>query len=250
MNSAMFEICAKTDVGQKRTTNEDSWLSVRVGDAWLVAVADGLGGHAAGEVASKIALTELAESMKEWEKQADMRQALERAIAKANTEIFRLSEENSSFRGMGTTLVVAVLIDKRVLIANVGDSRAYWVRADRIEQITRDHSLVQELLDRQTISKEEAFNHPQKNIVTRTLGTQSQLIPDLYDDRLSEQLLLLCSDGLTDSLSDQDILDTVVHSSNIDDACTRLIDAANAKGGRDNITLVLVKKPGPFLLVN
>ncbi len=235
-----LEVCYKTDTGMKRASNEDSLLVVKLGEVHLLAVADGLGGHAAGEVASRLALIEIEEFLKTNLAEGNLRDAMQGAIAKANREIYLLSKENPSYAGMGTTVVAAIVFDNRALIANIGDSRAYLI-GDGIRQITKDHSLVQELVDRKMITQEEAFNHPQSNIVTRTLGTESEVSPDFYEEELFGRLLLLCSDGLSDLLRDQEILETVVASPDLDEACTRLINRANEKGGKDNITVVLAR---------
>ncbi|MCL0080578.1 Stp1/IreP family PP2C-type Ser/Thr phosphatase [Dehalococcoidia bacterium] len=228
---------------EKKSANEDSLLVVKLGEVYLLAVADGLGGHAAGEVASRLALIEIEEFLKTNLAEGNLRDAMQGAIAKANREICLLSKENPAYAGMGTTLVAALVFDNRALIANIGDSRAYLI-GNGIRQITRDHSLVQELVDREVIAAEEAFDHPQRNIVTRTLGMESEVSPDFYDEELSGRLLLLCSDGLSDLLRDQEILETVVASPNLDEACTRLINRVNEKGGKDNITVVLAREDG------
>lgn len=234
-----LDICCKTDVGKKRTVNEDSPLVKQMGDLYLLAVADGLGGHSAGEVASRVALVEIEEYLKTNLREDNIQEAMERAIAKANKEVFLLSKENSAYAGMCTTLVAALVSDNKVLIANVGDSRAYLI-GDNIWHTT-DHSLVQELVTRRVIAEEEAFDHPQKNIVTRTLGAETEVSADFYNEELSGKTLLLCSDGLTDMLRDREIRETIAVLANLDEACTRLIDLANERGGKDNITVILAR---------
>ncbi|MFQ5975420.1 MAG: Stp1/IreP family PP2C-type Ser/Thr phosphatase [Candidatus Hydrothermarchaeales archaeon] len=236
----MLEVCSKTDIGKKRNINEDSFLTKRLGEFYILAVADGLGGHAAGEVASKIALIEIEEFLKANIGKQDLQKVMEAGISKANKEIYRLSKENPSYAEMRTTIVMAVVAEKNVLIANVGDSRAYLI-GNTIGQVTKDHSLVQELLDKKIITVEEAFHHPQKNIVTKVLGGESEVKPDLYTIELDQNVLLLCSDGLTGSLRDEEIMEIVVDSKDIDNACAKLIDSANEKGGKDNITVILAK---------
>ena len=238
-----LEVCYKTDVGKKRSVNEDSLVAKRLGDVYLLAVADGLGGHAAGEVASRVGLIELEESLKNSLSAEKVIEALKGAITKANREIYLLSKENADYRGMGSTLVVAVVVGNKAVIANVGDSRVYLV-GNAIERITKDHSLVQELIDKQVITEEETFDHPQKNIVTRSLGLEEEVTPDFYEVELGRKTLLLCSDGLSDALRDDEIRDIITASSSLDEACTKLIDSANQKGGADNITVVLAKVAG------
>jgi len=240
---ASLETSCRTDVGRRRAENQDSLLVSRVGNAHLLAVADGLGGHAAGAVASRVATIEMEQFLKANLTEDNPVAALKQAIAKANKEIYLLSRENPAYAGMGTTLVAAILLPERVWVANVGDSRAYLV-GDAIEQVTKDHSLVQQLVDGNVITPDEAFGHPQKNIVTRTLGLDEEPNPDLYEDvELSGRVLLLCSDGLTDSLRDEEIRSLVVASANLDEACTRLVDLANEKGGADNISVVMARQP-------
>lgn len=236
-----LEVCCKTDVGKKRNANEDSLLAVSLGNAHLLAVADGLGGHAAGEVASRVALIEIEGFLRTSLPRENLRDAMKGAIAKANREIILLSKENPSYAGMGSTLVAAVVSQNKALIANVGDSRAYLI-GDEIRWKTKDHSLVQELVDGNLITEEEAFNHPQKNIVTMTLGLENEVFPDFYDVELSGSILLLCSDGLSDSLRDEEIRKTIAASANLDEACTNLINLANDKGAADNITVILARE--------
>jgi protein phosphatase len=236
-----LDICSKTDVGRVRTTNEDSLLVVPLGTVHILAVADGLGGHAAGEVASRIALIEIEEFLKANLAGNNLREAIGGAVAKANKEIWLLSKENAAYEGMGSTLVLAIVSGDKALIANVGDSRAYLM-GDGVRQVTKDHSLVRELVDRGVISEEQAVGHPQKNIVTRSLGAKEEVVPDFYDWELSGNTLLLCSDGLTDTLSENEIIETIVASADLDEACSRLIDLANRKGATDNITVILARE--------
>lgn len=236
-----LEVCYKTDIGKQRGVNEDSLLAVQLGELHLLAVADGLGGHAAGDLASRVALIEMEESVKVNLSSVNLPDAIKGAISKANREICLLSKENPAYAGMGSTLVAAVLFKSKALIANVGDSRAYMV-GNEIRQITKDHSLVQELVNSKAITEWEAGNHPQKNIVTKALGMEDEVCPDLYEVDVSGRILLLCSDGLSDSLRDEDIRKTVVTSKNLDEACTSLTNLANERGAADNITVVLARE--------
>ncbi|MFC1926948.1 Stp1/IreP family PP2C-type Ser/Thr phosphatase [Chloroflexota bacterium] len=237
-----LEICCKTDVGIKRAVNEDSLLAVKFGETNLLAIADGLGAHAAGEVASKVALIEIEAFLRvNLYKEENFRDTLRGAIDKANREIYLLSKENLAYKGMGSTLVAAVFTQNKVLIANIGDCRAYMI-GDEIKQITKDHSLVRELVDMKAITEEEAFNYPQKNIVTRALGMESKVQPDLYEAELAGRILLLCSDGLINALRDYEILQSLAGSVSLDETCTRLIDLANEKGGEDNISVILARE--------
>lgn len=230
-------ICYKTDAG-KREKNEDSLLVRKLGEFYILAVADGLGGHAAGEVASKVALIEVEEHLKKSLSRENIKEAMRDAILKANSEIYRLSKENPEYSGMGTTLVLAVVFENKAVIANAGDSRAYLIGKD-IRRITKDHSLVQELVDRKIITEQEAFNHPQKNVVTNAIGIEEDVRIDFYEVEL-EGFLLLCSDGLSDFVRDEEIRDVVLNAEKPEDACERLVSIAKERGD-DNITVILLK---------
>ncbi len=254
--------CGATDKGG-RTNNEDAYDTVTLehahGNLHLLAVADGLGGGAAGEVASRIAVIELVGMVKrrvaarKTITPETMKELLRAGFAKANEEICYQSNLVLGRRNMGTTLVAALLLDDGTgVVANVGDSRAYLIESgeggrDRggggIVQVTMDHSYVQELVNRGTIDEDEAFSHPKKNIVTKVIG-QKGIKPDLYDVELGGGVLLLCSDGVSDTLEDAEIYAAVSisMSRNRDDGCGRLVKAALARGARDNVTVVLASR--------
>lgn len=239
---ASLEICYLTDSGG-RNTNEDELLIKSVEQLHILAVADGIGGCAAGEVASSVALTEIEKSLEANLEEGDIGNVVKEAVAKANKEIYLLSKENPEYAGMGTTLVMALIQQGKVVIANVGDSRAYHLSGGQIRQISRDHSVVQVLIERGMITEEEARHHPQRNSLTRALGAEPQVEVDLYNTKLKRgDILMLCSDGLTDSLSDEEINEVVRSASNMDKACAELIRRANEKGGKDNITVVLARE--------
>lgn len=248
-----------TDVGMVRDLNEDSLLSLRMdrvrcslGEAiGLVAVADGMGGHAAGDVASGLAINVLATRMVNLflapylaanEGTSDLRpeEWLERAVQAANTEIFVRRQDLRC--NMGTTLVAAVVIADTAYIANVGDSRAYLINADGIRQITTDHSLVGRLVAMGHITQEEARVHPQRNVIYRTLGDEPEVEVDSYALCLQPgDRLLLCSDGLSSIVEDPEIWSAVIHNTSPQDACERLVQQANHRGGQDNISVVVVQ---------
>ena len=234
-----MKIASLTDSG-KRANNEDSLAVTRFGDIYLLAVADGLGGHSAGEIASGLAVIELEEAVNKGfsEGITDFRMLLQQAFEKTNREIYSLARENPDYSNMGTTLVAALIEEERCVIANIGDSRAYLI-GEEIKQQTKDHSFVQELVDRGIISEEEAFDHPEKNIITRVMGTDADIKPDLYEIRIRGQYLLLCSDGLTDSLRGEEIRRIIISSKDLDEACEKLINSAKETNGRDNITVIL-----------
>lgn len=238
---AELEVVAKSDVGRKRTINEDSVLVIKLNNFHLLAVADGLGGHAAGEVASKITLEKIGEYLKSHPNIINTKDSFREAIVDANKEIYGLSQQKPEYAGMGTTLVAAVISSSSALICNIGDSRAYLLN-NEIRQITKDHSVVQELVDRKVISEEEAFDHPQKNLVTRTIGISNSADLDFYEENITGKLLLLCSDGLSDMLRNSEIFETINSCSTLEEACTALIDTANERGGKDNISVILARE--------
>jgi serine/threonine protein phosphatase PrpC len=224
---------ASSDVGQLRTGNEDSFL---VDDRLaLYAVADGMGGHQAGEVASAVALEALRAAVASG-------QAIDAAIVRANSAVFEKAATDRGLTGMGTTLTaVAVLGESTLLIGHVGDSRAYRIRDGAIEQLTDDHSLVEELVREGRLSPEEAEVHPQRSIITRALGIDPQVEVDLYTiEARTGDRILICSDGLSNMIRGADMLRIAALESDPRIAADRLVDAANEAGGEDNITVVLV----------
>ena len=249
--------CGATDKGG-RSNNEDAYDAITIehasGNLHLLAVADGLGGGAAGEVASKLAIIELVETVKrrvaarKTITPETMKELLTAGFAKANEEICYQAKLVPERHNMGTTLVAALLRDDgRAVVANVGDSRAYLIGGgdsgcdgSGIVQVTRDHSYVQGLVDRGVITEDEAFDHSDKNIVTKIIG-QEGVEPDLYDVELGRGTLLLCSDGVSDTLKDAEIQAAVSisRSRSRDDGCGRLVKAALARGAKDNVTVVL-----------
>lgn len=238
---ANLEICCLTDSGG-RNTNEDKLLIKSVEQLHLLAVADGVGGRPAGEVASDVALTEIEKSLEANLEEGDIGNVMKEAIAKANREIYSLSKENPEYSGMGTTLVMALIQQGKVVIANVGDSRAYHLSGGQIRQISRDHSVVQVLIERGMITEEEARHHPQRSSLTRALGVEPEVKVDIYDtELLPGALLLLCSDGLSNSLKDDEIREVINSASKLDEACANLISQAKEKGAKDNISVILAK---------
>ena len=249
-----------SDVGKVRETDEDFVsvlkLSGVFGTVHILAVADGMGGHAKGEVASKLATKEMCKVWGEsfskiavpelFDKGADFESVLEKGIKKANEEILEYTSKNPEASGMGTTTVCAIVDELgRVTIANVGDSRAYVI-SDKsgIRQETKDHSFVQGLLDKNEINEEEARNHPNKNVITKALGLSPSLEPDIKTVQLkNDESLLLCCDGVNAHLSDDDIKKIVQETPNPQHACKKIVDMANDRGGSDNISLIILSKP-------
>ncbi len=236
-----MQIAFLTDKGKIRELNEDSLFVDE--DIGLFIVADGMGGHQAGEVASEMAVKIIADSIKKNLSDNNMSSLIKESISKANNEILLESRKNTNLSGMGTTVVLAMLNDNKLHIANVGDSRAYLIKNNRIKQLTEDHSKVAELVRWGAITKEEARVYPGRNIITKALGTTESVEADIKTISMKTgDYILLCTDGLTDVLKDEEIRDIIIISSNgsIDEKCKKLINQANEKGGGDNVTAVLI----------
>jgi PPM family protein phosphatase len=231
----IIEQAGRTDVGRQRSANEDS-LVVRPP---LFAVADGMGGAKAGEVASAVAV-EAVEAAKESGEPAEAQ--LAGIVREANRRIYDLAVADESRRGMGTTLTLAKLHGDEVSLAHVGDSRAYRMRAGELEQLTRDHSLVAELERSGQITPEAAEHHPQRSIITRALGPEPDVDVDTYTLTGREgDLFLICSDGLTSMISDDEVASILRSAGSLDEAADELVRAANQSGGKDNITVILFR---------
>jgi PPM family protein phosphatase len=227
-----FTFGERTDVGRGRPENEDSHL-VDPEDG-LYAVADGMGGHRAGEVASATAIDALKTAFLGG-------QRLDQAVSAANAAVFARAAQDAALRGMGTTLTAIALEDSTALLGHVGDSRAYLMREGAVTQVTEDHSLVEQLVREGRLTPEEAQNHPQRAIITRALGIDPDVQVDTYRiDLKPGDRLLICSDGLTNMLSDDTIAQTLRRHADPQQAADTLVDMANQAGGDDNITVVLV----------
>ena len=241
-----MKIVGKTDIGKRRTENQDNYRAGRQSDdtIWAV-VCDGMGGARGGAVASSIAVSVLEEEfvrgLLPGLHSAAIRELMERAAQHANREIYDLACADPSKRGMGTTMVAMVLKNGLAHIVHVGDSRAYLYRHGRLERLTRDHSMVQEMVENGSLTPEEAEVHPNKNLITRAVGVNPDLAVE-YGERqaLPGDILLLCSDGLTNFTSEEELCG-ILESSEFFGAADAMIDAALAAGGQDNITAVLIK---------
>jgi len=233
-----YNAAAVTDRGRKRPSNEDAYgFSSEHG---VYVVCDGMGGAAAGEIASSLAVDEMLSRLTA-RSAAPIQQIVEEAIASTNHAIFCRSQRNAQLSGMGTTLVGFVVEERQVCVFNVGDSRCYRLRNQHLEQITLDHSLVEEQVRMGRMTPAEALRSPLKNIITRALGTQSQITPDIFSlEAEPGDLYLLCSDGLTRELSDPLIESMLSIGLPLDDLGARLVNAAKKAGGHDNITCILV----------
>ena len=245
-----IEIHAAVDPGRSRSNNEDS---VATDDGVALAVlADGMGGYNAGEVASNMATsfirTELGRWLREASSQAsdaEVRRAMDICVDNANRAIFNAANTNPQYAGMGTTLVVAVFRDDRVLLGHVGDSRCYRLRAAKLQQITRDHSLLQEQIDAGLITPEQAAFSANKNLVTRAVGVEDSVLLETHQhDVQPGDLFLMCSDGLSDMLEDASIAQVLQAHDSLETTSRALIDAANDAGGKDNISVILVRASG------
>ncbi|MBT2603401.1 Stp1/IreP family PP2C-type Ser/Thr phosphatase [Peribacillus frigoritolerans] len=236
----------KTDRGKVRQHNEDNGgIFENSEGVRLAIVADGMGGHRAGDVASAMTIDLL---KKGWEVSTGIETAndaedwLKQQIFTVNQLLFEHAEANTECKGMGTTIVAAICTDKFATIANIGDSRCYLYNESGFKQVTEDHSLVNELVRSGQISKEDAENHPRKNVLLRALGTEMQVEMDIMTVIFEENdLLLLCSDGLTNKVSELELEETVTNAQSLEEKANSLIDKANHYGGEDNITLVLVQ---------
>ena len=228
---------ARTDAGRQRRVNEDSYYA----RSPAFAIADGMGGAQAGEVASRIA----ADVFEERTDDGTPEQQLARVAHEANRRIFELAQEDASRSGMGTTLTGALVADDEVTIVHVGDSRAYLMREGQLRQLTRDHSLVEELRRQGRLTSEEAEEHPQRSIITRALGPERDVELDVHTHQArSGDLFLLCSDGLTSMVRQDRMQEIVAGSDSLRAAADRLVVEANEMGGRDNITVVLFRLGG------
>lgn len=241
-----MQIFSKTDRGRVRTDNQDAYFAGKITDDSVFAVVcDGMGGANAGNVASELAVRHISEyvirSYRDGMNMTDTEKTLKNAIVSANISLYDKAVNNAELAGMGTTAVAAFVKDGTAVIAHVGDSRIYLVNGE-IKQLTRDHSVVQSLIESGKITPEDAKVHPRKNVITRALGAEENVAVDSDCLNLSNgDTLLLCSDGLTNFLDDKDIL-TVFQNSDISAVAERLVEEANKNGGGDNITVVTVTK--------
>ncbi len=238
-----MKVSVKTDVGLVRQTNQDYYLYRKFcrGTVHLCAVADGIGGYRAGEVASRLSLDVVAaEARQAVETGASLRASLEDAMAVANREVVRQSLSNPEYTGMGTTVTAALFRGRDLVLGHIGDSRAYLVRGGRLKQLTRDHSLVAELVRNGDLTEAEAQSHPQRNILTQAFGSDLRAKADVSQHTLENgDILLLCTDGLTGLVGVADIEATLAAADSLDHACERLVAMANDRGGSDNITVLL-----------
>ena len=240
-----LRVYSKTDVGRIRTDNQDAYFAETLSNSAVFAiVCDGMGGANGGNIASKKAVeiikNYIQKSFRNNFTEKDIIRLLQNAVLSANIELFRMSNEKEELRGMGTTVVLMLIINGRAYICHVGDSRAYLIN-DKVSVITRDHSIVQSLLESGKITPEEALTHPKRNIITRALGVEENVISDIDTVDINEgDFILLCTDGLSSLVTEEFIKETVTVSNAEDDLAQILVDKANENGGADNITAVIV----------
>lgn len=238
-----MEYFSKTDIGRKREVNQDYVFATDqpIGNVPnLLIVADGMGGHKAGDFASKYTTESVVESLKQ-STVSGPQAMFEEAISKANTEIIELAANDVNLEGMGTTLVVATVIEHTLYFANVGDSRLYVI-GNEIKQLSKDHSLVEEMVRLGGINEDEARHHPDKNIITRAIGAKNDVEIDFFEYRIVEgDIILMCTDGLSNMVEDEDVFRIIRGSRDLPEAVQALIDQANLNGGKDNIGIVLAK---------
>ncbi len=233
-----MQIAGKTDVGKIREQNEDSFCVDQ--NMCFVAVADGMGGHNKGEVASAMA-TDLMRAKLASDAFELSEKSIKKIVTEINREIHNRSLTDENCDGMGTTLVASAWNDKEIYVFHIGDSRCYALRNNTLEQVTKDHTLLQKLLDAGEISEEDVESFPNKHIITKALGTEREVEPDIMKlNRRDCSALLLCSDGLTNHVTDAELQDSIAKASCAEETTANLVNLANDNGGTDNITVVMV----------
>ena len=243
----MYEICTLTDPGLVRNNNEDAVAFDA--ETGLCLLADGMGGYNAGEVASSMAVAFIDSELGRWLTEAgrqpttrDMRRAMEICVENANHSIFNAAHSNRQYAGMGTTLVLGVFQDSRLMLGHIGDSRCYRLRGTELQQLTKDHSLLQEQLDGGLITPEDARVSLNRNLITRALGVEDMVLLEVNEYRVAPgDLYMMCSDGLSDMISPEGIAGILIGPQTLEYKTRQLITAANEGGGRDNISVVLVR---------
>lgn len=233
-----MKVKSLTNIGLVRKINEDNYLVDEIRN--LFVVADGMGGHKGGEVASTLAIKTIDEFLIIDNNLENYRNILQKTIKKANTLIYKKAHENEDLSGMGTTLTAVLINANKLFIANIGDSRAYLITQAEIQLLTEDHSLVRELINSGEITEEAASSHPNKNILTRALGIEENIEIDLFEKEIKDgDYILLCTDGLTNLIKDEEICDIIL-GNEFEKSVEKLMDLALQRGGSDNITLILI----------
>lgn len=239
----------RCDRGKHRENNEDA---IFIYDTQfgclpnLYIVADGMGGHRAGEYASSLAIQSFCDYVHDHRNDViscdNIQEFLTNAIAHTNHIVFEKAMQNELYKGMGTTFLVAVLMKSRIFVAHVGDSRLYIITKDEICQLTLDHSFVEEMVRKGTISEQEALHHPKRHAITRAVGTNPSVEVDVYTSEIEEEsIILMCSDGLSNMLNNEEIIHIVKNKSNLEEIAQTLVDRANENGGLDNISVIIIR---------
>ncbi len=255
-SNARLLVAGETNVGMKRNHNEDNFAVLE--EEKLFVVADGMGGHASGEVASQMAIDTLREFFRAtsqdpeatWPYKMDKARGYEEnrlitGVKLANLRIFESAQRDAKQRGMGTTLVAMLVVDDGVLVGHVGDSRVYRWRENKLEQLTEDHSLLNDYIKMKRLTEEEIANFPHKNVIVRALGMKDSVKVDtILDPPKPGDIYMLCSDGLSGPVTDEEIAEILTSTHELRAACSRLIERANANGGPDNVTVVMCKWVG------
>lgn len=240
-------ICACSDIGKVRDINQDAYFYLEDKILPIFIVADGMGGHKAGEVASNTAISTVvshyqANKQKIIDGKMFIPEFINESVSLANEKLIYESENDDELKGMGTTITMCLVLDRELYIGHVGDSRAYLLRDDKLTQLTQDHSLVGELLRTGSITKEEAINHPKKNVILRAIGSDKELKTDVFTrDLEAGDRIVLCTDGLTNMVSEERILETITEEENSSEVCSKLVNISNEIGGIDNTTIMLIK---------
>ncbi|MCI8437136.1 MAG: Stp1/IreP family PP2C-type Ser/Thr phosphatase [Lawsonibacter sp.] len=239
-----MQVWGVTDRGAVRQQNQDAYAARVLEDGRVIAlVCDGMGGARAGNVASTMAVERFMEEFFKPGQDGPVEERIGHAASVANQEIFARSIHDEACTGMGTTLVAVLAGEREAVILNEGDSRCYHINAEGIILVTRDHSLVEDLVERGELTREQARTHPHKNLITRALGAEPVLMADCFRQALEEgDYLLLCSDGLSNVVNEQEMLYEVIHGGEDGQCCQRLLDIALSRGAPDNVTAVLVKR--------
>jgi protein phosphatase len=237
-----IEIGNHSDVGRVREINEDYFGSFQGNYGELLIVCDGMGGHKGGEIASRLSVESIKNHFESLNNSFNPVKEIRASIQSANNTLIDTAKNDPALNEMGSTVVITLLQEDKAYIANLGDSRIYLCREGEIKQLTKDHSLVQQMVDSRMISQEEAKHHPQKNVITRSLGIGLQTEPEVSEKiKIKEgDIFILCSDGLTTFVNDSEIL-KIVSNESVQDAADKLVDLANQRGGEDNITIQIAK---------
>ena len=246
-----MEYCYLTDSGKIRDHNEDSVTIIKnVNEEILMAVADGMGGHRCGEIASSVAINVVTKRFSQLEKMGTKEETicwLRNIISEANMEIYKYTKENPNSDGMGTTIVLAIITKKFLLFGNIGDSSGYVIKNKKLHKITMDHTLVNLLVKSGELTEKEAKNHPRKNVLMRALGALADVEMDVFDVTDEVEGILLCSDGLTNMLDEEQIIKVLNEDHTKEEKLEKLIIKANNRGGTDNISIAYLNKGGKVL---